>query len=260
MARRALSLLTLLAAEALAVATLHGLGRVDGLGGPGTDPAGWLASASPEAVVAGGLRLTALALAWWLLATTLLYALAHITRLPAAMRAVRWAVLPGARGLVERALGVSLLTTVALGAAGLGTGAASADEPPPATVPSVVVEQDRRPQRDEPVAAPEVRGGRALETVPDPAPPTAPPAPDPSPVPAEPAPPPAASPPTPPAPIGAPYVVAPGDSLWTIAANRTAGDEVDAYWTRLVDANRDTLRSGNPNLIYPGEVLELPPL
>ena len=239
MARRALSLLTLLAAEALAVATLHGLGRIDGLGGPGTDPAGWLASASPEAVVAGGLRLTALALAWWLLATTLLYALAHVTRLPAAMRAVRWAVLPGARGWVDRALGISLLTTVALGTAGLGTGAAGAQEPPP------------------PI---EVRDGRAVESIPDPAPPTAPSAPVPSPVPAEPAPPPAASPPTPPAPIGAPYVVAPGDSLWTIAANRTAGDEVDTYWTRLVDANRDTLRSGNPNLIYPGEVLELPSL
>src|SRR6266511_395672 len=119
MARRALSLLTLLAAEALAVATLHGLGRIDGLGGPGTDPAGWLASASPEAVVAGGLRLTALALAWWLLAT------------------------------------------VALGTAGLGTGAAGAQEPPP------------------PI---EVRDGRAVESIPDPAPPTAPSAPVPSPV------------------------------------------------------------------------------
>jgi hypothetical protein len=66
-------------------------------------------------------------------------------------------------------------------------------------------------------------------------------------------------------------VVAPDESLWTIAAVHVAGAtgrdagtvddaEVAGYWARVVDANRDALRSGNPSLIYAGEVIELPPL
>jgi nucleoid-associated protein YgaU len=55
------------------------------------------------------------------------------------------------------------------------------------------------------------------------------------------------------------HVVAAGESLWTIAAARVApGADVAPYWARVVDANRQSLRSGNPNLIYPGEVVELP--
>nr|MBA2326971.1 LysM peptidoglycan-binding domain-containing protein [Actinomycetota bacterium] len=66
------------------------------------------------------------------------------------------------------------------------------------------------------------------------------------------------------------HVVGPGDSLWTIAAAHLAHatgryaaalaeSEVAAHWARVVEVNRDALRSGNPNLIYAGEVLELPP-
>jgi hypothetical protein len=261
MARRAATLVALLTAEALTVVVLHGLGRVDGLGGPGSDPAGWLRSAAPEEVVAGGLRLAALAGAWWLLASTAAYAAAHLLRVPTAVRTLRWAVLPELRGWVERAVGASVLASVALGPTGFGAGTASAGEPPPTI---------------------EVRDGRAVESIPDPAAPTptpptttppttAPPAPDPSPVPAEPPSP--AAPPQSPAPevASTPYVVATGDSLWTIAAGHLAhatgravaalpADEVASYWVRVVDANRDALRSGNPNLIYAGEALELPPL
>jgi nucleoid-associated protein YgaU len=68
-----------------------------------------------------------------------------------------------------------------------------------------------------------------------------------------------------------PYIVATGDSLWTIAAGHLAratgravgvvpAGEVASYWTRVVDTNRDALRSGDPDLIYAGEALELPPL
>ncbi|PLS75238.1 MAG: hypothetical protein CYG61_08380, partial [Actinobacteria bacterium] len=36
--------------------------------------------------------------------------------------------------------------------------------------------------------------------------------------------------------------------------------EVDAYWRRLVDANRAILRDpANPDLLYPGQVLTVPP-
>jgi hypothetical protein len=58
------------------------------------------------------------------------------------------------------------------------------------------------------------------------------------------------------------YTVRPGDNLWSIsraALGGTAGDaEVAPYWHALIAANRSGLRSGDPNLIYPGEVLGLP--
>jgi nucleoid-associated protein YgaU len=62
------------------------------------------------------------------------------------------------------------------------------------------------------------------------------------------------------------YHVRPGDNLWTIARAelaRRVGREPDdrdiaPYWLRVIAANRATLRSGDPNLIYPGEIVELP--
>jgi hypothetical protein len=36
--------------------------------------------------------------------------------------------------------------------------------------------------------------------------------------------------------------------------------EVTRYWLRVVEANRPNLRSGDPDLIYPGEIVILPPI
>jgi hypothetical protein len=63
-------------------------------------------------------------------------------------------------------------------------------------------------------------------------------------------------------------VVVPGDNLWRIASAHltaprggpVADDEVVSYWRTVVAANRATLRSGDPNLIFPGELVTLPPL
>lgn len=58
------------------------------------------------------------------------------------------------------------------------------------------------------------------------------------------------------------YVVRAGDNLWRIAGahvGRAASDETIArYWQRMIAANRTTLRSGDPSLIFPGEVIALP--
>lgn len=62
-----------------------------------------------------------------------------------------------------------------------------------------------------------------------------------------------------------------GDHLWGIAAARLAGRNggdrrcltaraVAPYWRRVVAANRHRLRSGDPDLIFPGERVVLPPL
>jgi hypothetical protein len=63
------------------------------------------------------------------------------------------------------------------------------------------------------------------------------------------------------------HLVVSGDNLWQIARGeviRTSGSErpadaqVAPYWRRVVAANRSTLRSGDPSLIFPGEVVTLP--
>jgi hypothetical protein len=63
------------------------------------------------------------------------------------------------------------------------------------------------------------------------------------------------------------HVVVAGDNLWQIAraeviraggADRPADAQIAPYWQRVVEANRSTLRSGDPSLIFPGEVVTLP--
>lgn len=57
------------------------------------------------------------------------------------------------------------------------------------------------------------------------------------------------------------HAVLPGETLWSIAAERLHTDDVRRiarYWPRIHRANRDEIGS-NPDLIRPGQVLELPP-
>lgn len=59
-----------------------------------------------------------------------------------------------------------------------------------------------------------------------------------------------------------------GDHLWKISKrhlethmqNPPGDDQVAPYWRTVIDVNLDRLRSGDPNLIYPGEVIHLPDL
>jgi hypothetical protein len=62
------------------------------------------------------------------------------------------------------------------------------------------------------------------------------------------------------------HVVAPREHLWSIArqalAERLGRDPTDAelvpYWRRVCDWNRSTLRSGDVDLVFPGELVEVP--
>ena len=92
-----------------------------------------------------------------------------------------------------------------------------------------------------------------------------------------PAPPPTRAAPAPTAPASRPvrhqsppstHVVQPGDNLWRVARDTLvvrgtaapADREITTYWRRVIAANLATLRSGDANLIYPGEVITLPRL
>lgn len=71
-----------------------------------------------------------------------------------------------------------------------------------------------------------------------------------------------------PAADGETVVVEAGDHLWKISESRLddilrrrpTDAEVSPYWREVIDVNRATLRSGDPDLIYPGEVVVLPPM
>ena len=62
------------------------------------------------------------------------------------------------------------------------------------------------------------------------------------------------------------WQVRPGDHLWSIAGEHLAivldrpptRDELRHYWVEVVEAARPIIRSGDPNLIYPGEEIPLP--
>ncbi|HEY6627853.1 MAG TPA: hypothetical protein VI193_02585 [Acidimicrobiia bacterium] len=61
-------------------------------------------------------------------------------------------------------------------------------------------------------------------------------------------------------------VVAKGDHLWSISAEHLEqrlarhpqDTEIGFYWHQVIEANRHRLRSGDPDLIYPGETVLLP--
>lgn len=278
-ARRVLVLLV--AGEVIAVVALHRLGAVDGFAIPRHDLARWLQRSTSEDVLLAGVRLVALAAAWWLLGSTVLYVAARVACLRGAARALGWATLPSVRRWADRAAAVSIVAATVL-----GVGRPAAADPPPPTSPAsaaVVVDVDHRDPASVPSRPPSgVRTGQAVDSPPAPVqptgtvwppprtaplvPPTAPP-----PVTTTPAVPvvPAAPPPAPAA--GTTHAVTGGEHLWSIAATQVAGAsatpsadlspaDIAPYWLRVVELNRQRLRSRNPNLVYPGEVVELPPL
>jgi nucleoid-associated protein YgaU len=57
-----------------------------------------------------------------------------------------------------------------------------------------------------------------------------------------------------------------GDNLWRIARAelvrrgnvRPDDTTIARYWEAVIATNRTVLRSGNPNLIFPGELVALP--
>jgi hypothetical protein len=240
------------ALEVALVAALIALGRRPELAVPFGRVGPWLRDAPPADAVVALLRWVALVGASWLLASTLLYLAVAVSHAPAALRATRWSTLPMIRRLVDATVAVSVVSEIALAPA--AAVAPRAGDPPAATVV-----RDGRTGRRRIAELPADSTNTPTTTA---APRSAP---------AMPSPVVATLPPSPPSPPAPDVVVAPGDNLWELAARhlaassaRTRGEVSDAeigpYWLRVCDANRTRLASGDPNLVYPGERVTLPPL
>jgi hypothetical protein len=236
----------------IAVGITAGLHHLDaGLRISWSDPIGWFETASAEDAIGAALRMVGLAVGYWVTISTGLYIMASSRR--RRPKLVTWATLPAIRGMVDRTLATALAASIA--ASPLSPALAEQAPPPPVIfdinsegvpVPHIRAIQ---PAEDvllvsvEPQAATPDELSRppvALAVAPARASTVA------------------ASSDT--------YTVNPGDSLWAIAVRQVEqeiGDDqsvatVTSYWRDVVDANRATLRSGDPNLIYPGEIVILP--
>lgn len=238
-ARRWASLLVLLAGEVAAVVLLARLGRREPFAIPFDDVGIWVRATDPADAAIALIRLVALAAAGWLLLTTLIYTAARAIDTSRTLRALEWATLPTVRLVVDRALvfaAVGALVSPA-SAARLASSSTAGD----------------------------VRDGRSGSSVSTAT--TAIPATVPATAPAI-----AALVPGAPTTIGTPdsaVVVAPGDNLWSLATAQLASTtgraratldtgEIARYWAAVCDVNRTRVRSGNVNLIYPGELIVLP--
>jgi nucleoid-associated protein YgaU len=227
--RRGTRVTALVAVEGASLVLLATVGSGPAFAVPWSRLGEWVQHAPPGDVVVALLRWVALAGVGWVSATTLLYLAAAASRVPAATRALRWSTMPVVRRAVDAAFAVSVV-----GSAVVAPVAAAAR---PAGAPTVTVVRDgRRPGVVEPATRPVVAPSS-----------------------------------TPPAPSPLEAVLEPGDNLWDLAARTLAAAtgrqsleiadaDVARYWVRLCDANRARLRSGDPDLVYPGERVVLPPI
>jgi hypothetical protein len=250
-----------LAAEGAAIVALTAIGREPAFRIPLARLDDWLAATPAADALVAALRWVALVGAWWLLAGTLVYVAATVTRVPAAVRAVRWAALPPVRRMVDAAFVATVVGGAVLAPA---TADARGAGPPPTTLVRDGRGGDLASLPPATTAAPTPPPGRRATV----------PAPIPAPVPAA-RPGPAAVPPAAPSPppggVEVQVVVAPGDDLWALAAGRLAATrgiapadvadaEIAPYWVSVCERNRAALASGDPNLIFPGEIVTLPPV
>jgi nucleoid-associated protein YgaU len=241
-------LVGLVALEVAAIPLLRGSGDGAPAGIDWRHLGRWATDTAPEDAVVAVVRLLGMGLAAWLLASTVLYLLARLTRAPALVRRVSWATIPAVRRIVDAAVAASVFGGAVLGPHPAG---AQVVAPPPIVVELNTTTTSAPAHRYVPVPA-----GDRLAPVPT----TARPAPQPAATTTIEA-------PTMPAAQRAAHVhsVVAGDNLWTIAAaelsrqtGRTAEADIRDYWLQVIDANRSRLLSGDPNLIYPGESILCP--
>lgn len=248
---------------------LHRLGEVRWLSVDWLNLPHWLSNTAPADALLAASRVVGLACGWWTLLSTFFYLAARCTRAAPAMRLATPLTIPFIRTLGTRLLVGSVVATTLGGA----LPASASTDRPAATWDSGAL----------PVPKPTPHPGSTAFGA-APRPPVRFLFPHPA----------LGAEGRPPVPLGEParssehrhqsapwenlsplryptpgdrYRVAAGDSLWTIA-QRTVSQalgypptiqQTASYWVDLIEVNREAIRSGDPNLIFPEETILLPP-
>lgn len=197
----------------------------------------WVASTPAEDVVAALLRLVAAAVCWWVGASLVLGFVARALRWRPAVTAVDRLSLPAIRRLADRLVGGSLVVATLTAPA---TALAAPPVPPTVQAEGALVPPGLLPPVD--VGSPRPPTPRSAE-LPQ-RPPDLPPG-------------------------ERTVLVQRGDHLWSIATAEVARREgrdpsglqatdIAPYWLEVVAANRHRLRSGDPDVLLPGERIVLP--
>jgi hypothetical protein len=200
-----------------------------------------------EPTLAAAIRLAGLAAGYWLAASTVLYLIGRAARLPRALRAIGWATIGPVRRLIDGVVAGAVVVSVGLPATAaliepgyipvpagdpVGTEVPMTESPPGPVVPGTLflpIQQIPVPEVGDPESvAPQTPVPTGLTEV----------------------------------------VVRSGDHMWSLAEQRLnlilgreASDaEIAPYWLQVVGVNLSRIRSGDPDLIFPGEILVLPPI
>jgi hypothetical protein len=245
-------------------------------GPPSVHPASvsaWLHEQGPVAAALGVVRLGALAGCAYLLLTVGLGLVVRLTRVPTLLAVAELVTVPRIRRLLYGGVGVGLslaATTATIPTTAMAATSALVAQPAPPSQPVTMryVPEESARASSTPSPPPVMR---TLDPDADQArpaahhPPTAPVPPDP---------PPASSTPPASAQVGSArgassWTVAPGEHLWGIAHHTLAtawarpptDEETATYLDALIATNEERLPArSNPDLIFPGQVFELPPV
>jgi hypothetical protein len=180
----------------------------------------WSSEAGLELALGALLRVIGLTVGWWLLVSTVACLLIRVMRVPAVR--IDRATLPLVRRLADRISARSLVRVLA-------TPLPLLDLVTPGYVPIPAFGAESQPAVSE---APAVEA-RVIVTRPQEA---------------------------------VEVIIVSGDNMWKLSERRLSevlgrpptDAETGPYWRRVVQANRDRIRSGDPDLIFPGEILILP--
>ncbi len=240
----------------------------------------WVHFTPPDQVVMAAGRYLALALAYWLLLSSTVYSVGLISDLPNLVRSVEWGTLPLVRNAARRAVAFTMATvTIAPSSAMLSPSIHFSHGPVESGLQVDGADREANGQETDGGVISVTDNGLILPpgatvTVPKPTRPSVatPRLVDRSQMPAmatdrltteiEPDPPITEA-------AATEYQVIDGDSLWSIAAHHLSTSrpeaalsdrEIARYWVQVVGLNRASLTSKNPDMIFPGEVIVLPPV
>ncbi|MGI8516922.1 MAG: LysM peptidoglycan-binding domain-containing protein [Acidimicrobiia bacterium] len=229
--RKRLPLGVVIVALIAAVVVLHRLADYYPLAGLQTGPL--------ELALGAIARLVGLTIAYWLLGSAVLLILVHLTAFPAAIRAISWVTWRPLRRLIERSVASTLV--IALSTSSASTSVAPGYVPVPAGDPTTTTSHTATTQ---PLSITVLRPVDTLYL-----------------------------------PIENPrqtavattvgeieVTVQRGDSMWLLAERRlrelrdhnVTDADIAPYWLAVIAANTGRIRSGDPDLIFPGELLLLP--